>query len=480
MLPVVDPNRNNIRPARIHVDHVMAALLWAQLLMPRRDFDRFMQGIQAVAVAGTGYISYKILNSIASVVPDFYKYIALSEDGKLTKKQPENKEDADMILKSIQETANKRKAEETETPAKKPKSDFVTPDAVEAKAKNISPTDKSVSKSPSSAQVEVRTTLDGTLRAPPGSKSRRTDTLIMASNEQAAVTTTDPRLQSNEVTKISKFPYAFEGIPRQYTTVLPYTATLGTYNISTTNAVSYIRMESVYDIIKSDGNSYVANPTVTSDTVDTGTKEKPYWRDYWAQFWEYWTVVETRWRIRAWDNTPENNKGCVMYIGYTGLQKVPLAYQVGQTTTNLGEKDFDRFKGFKKYYIKPNPEPSTIQTSRVDIGTPTNAVYGNVNGSVGNKHHVLDTLVTVSDVYHKGDGTHEVSEDALVETWIKGDAVPKEQNNLTIILTRPKASGVGGSASITVEIDIEYVVQYKDLKAEYLFPLPNLSNFAQT
>lgn len=448
MLPILDPNRNNNRPARAHVNYVMAALLWAQMLMPRREFDRLIQAVQATAVTTGGYISYKILNSIANVLPGIYDYIQLAEQGKITKdtkSTPDTQEEADLIVKSAKDTAKNSEVTPTKdgSVSNKRSGDYITPDqpAKKLREAGISP--------------------DGRLIAPPGSTNIQRE-IAMADQEMGTGSTSndssDPRLQSNEVTKISRFPYAYEGIPKQYTTILPLRYKFPIADISSTNNIYYVRMESIYDCIKADTNSYAADPVVAADVADAGVKEIPYWRNYWSQFWEYWTVVETRYKIRAWCPQEENNKSGVMFVGYTGLQKVPLVNQLG-TPSRLTEMDYDRFKGFKKYYLTPCSE---IATS-------------------GTKQFQLANMVTINGIYHKGDGTHEVGEDELVQTWVKGDSVPKEQNNLTIILTAPYASGITPTTQIYVEIDIEYVVQYKDLKAIYQFPTPGaFTNFYQT
>lgn len=447
MLPILDPNRNNNRPARIPVNHVMAALLWAQMLMPRREFDRLMQAVQATAVTTGGYISYKVLNAISNVLPGIYDYIQMSQDGHLTKDGPDSQEEANMIVESVKNTAKDSEI----TPKKdasvsnKRSGDYISPDQPAKKFKQVS------------------ISPDGTLIAPPGSTSRRVISASMSNPEQmdtsGSSNSADPRLQSNEVTKISRFPYAYEGIPKQYTTILPLSYSFAAANVSSANTVYYIRMESIYDCIKTDNNTYSADPAVVADAADGGVKETPYWRDYWAKFWEYWTVVETRWKIRAWSPQENNNAGGVMFIGYTGIQKVPLQNQLTPTPGRLNERDYDRFKSFKKYYIKTKNE---------------------LVGGSGTQQYQLEHMVNVNGIYHKGDGVHEVGEDELVQTWIKGDNVPKEQNNLTIILTSPNASNIAGTNSIYVEIDIEYVVQFKDLKAIYQFPTPGaFAEFAQ-
>lgn len=336
--------------------------------------------------------------------------------------------------------------------SKKPRTTEVTPEKkAEVKEVQISP-DGTIVKKP-------------TLIAPPGTTAARRS-IIMSAPEQmdtggsggGDTKSGDPRLEMSQVTKISRFPYAYEGIPKQYTTIMPFRATLasnvGVMNAQdvVTNQSYYVRMESVYDIIKANGNTYSANPAVVADGQDSGDGaviQRPYWREYWMQFYEYWTVLETRVKLNCWITGTNGTRAAVMYWGYTGLQKVPLEY--GNPAVPLRERDYDRMKGFKKIFLRPNPDGS---------------------------RHQFENSKQISFVYHRGDGVHEVAEDELVQTWIKGDNVPKEQNNLTIILTSPQNTN-GLTTGINIEIEIEYVVQMKDLKAIYQFPTPALDKFSQ-
>jgi len=449
MLPVLDPNRNNIRPARVEYGHVMAALLWAQMLMPRRDFDRLMAGIQASAAATGGYITYKVINGISVYVPQILEYIQLSQEGKLTKKSPDSQEEADLIVKSIKDTANegsKRPRDTTDsTPvSKKQRSDHITPDAKQPTEVGISP--------------------QGNLIAPPGSTYRRSGNLrgtqlTMADVEMGSSSTTENK--QNEVTPVSKFDYAFEGIPRQYTTILPYEVHGLQTSLNITqgslNYMLFIRMNSIYDILKNP-TTWVSNPNPTASTTD-GIINKPYWREHWMQYYEYWTVLECRYKIKVWNTTKVGDRPMGCFWGYTGIQQPPLTISGGSAVSDvdLTYENFRRWKGFKNSLIHAAPSEPGAQT------IPLNA----------------DTYChTIKGVYHPGDGSHEVVEDELAQTWIRGDNVPKEENNLCIILTR--GPGIIGTTAMSfrVRIELEYVVQFKDQKEIWQFPRPTAtSNF---
>lgn len=281
----------------------------------------------------------------------------------------------------------------------------------------------------------------------PGSKPK---------SKMADVEMNGPDGQNNTVTPVSRFQNAFEGIPRQYTTILPYWSHVTSGSLSTTagsrNANVVLRMNSIYDVRKSDNiATFVPDPTVAAQVVDGGTKEKPMWRDYWGQFWEYWTVVECRWKISGHVTNDSNDHQLGIAYGYTGLQQPPY---VSSGSTDITYNEYQRWKGFKV------------------ISARSSVVSNQLNNLSG------DNCYVISGVYHPGDGVHEVAEDELVETWIKGDNVPKEANNLWVRFFYMPQSDVSTSLTFTYSIELEYVVQYKDQKAIWQFPHVGVTSVA--
>lgn len=287
----------------------------------------------------------------------------------------------------------------------------------------------------------------------------------------AAMSTGNPGVDGanqNKVTPVSAFDYAYEGVPRQYTTILPYWQQINNQNVAyAIGPIIYIRMNSIYDIIKTDGGfvnwATSADPNPVADTPDSaGTPilEAPYWRKWWAQFYEYWTVTECRWKLTFQQNAETNDRSLAVGYGYTGLQKIPHIDNTSGTPLGLTCQDYKRFKGFKWKYGR----------------TLTSRSGSEVNG-LAEREHKHDNLMSIQGVYHPGDGSHEVIEDELAQTWVRGDAVPKEQNLLAVILRQsplsPVQLDVTGAISVTIRIELEYVVQYKDIKAKWQFPVKN-------
>lgn len=257
-----------------------------------------------------------------------------------------------------------------------------------------------------------------------------------------------------QVTEVSSYSYAFEGVPSYYTTILPYESNITTTNLPTTqgtrNIMFQIRMNSIYDILRNN-SVWASNPAPVADTADASVNT-PYWRDHWDQYYEYWTVLECRYTIRVWNLTKVNDRPLGVFWGYTGIQQPPLTISGGQTGSDV-DLTYDTFRRWKKFKGK------LVQTQ----------------GATGERIYPLYTdqyACVIQGVYKPGDGTHQVVEDELSQTWIRGNDVPKEQNNLSVIITRGPT--VTGSTAMSYEarIELEYVVQYKDQKEIWQFPRP--------
>lgn len=289
-------------------------------------------------------------------------------------------------------------------------------------------------------------------------------------------------LNKEQITKISRYPYAYEGIPKQYTTILPYWKNNVSGQVSATagqrSTDLYIRMNSIYDIIKSDSVSFSADPTATADAADASVQEVPMWRNYWGQFWEYWTVLECRYKIdiQFTNNRADTQMGVIW--GYVGLQKPP---KVSSGTTDITWDEYRRWKGYKLGVVHSKRENNGFIVNSAATGSggggsgyPSNELVPTswtANYITGTNNFLGDERsLSITGVYHPGDGTHEVVEDALAERWIYGNNVPKEQNLLWIRTFYMPTSSTGTTLDYTYRIDLEYVVQYKDQKVIWQFP----------
>jgi len=246
---------------------------------------------------------------------------------------------------------------------------------------------------------------------------------------------------------------------------MPYynsgTITLASGATSTSVGALSFRLNSIYDS-KIETVSYAADPTPAAQAADA-TINTPKFRAYWMQFYRYWTVVKSRYRIRFWDESVLRDGEIEIYTYHHGQQNPPL---VEHTTNTRITRDYRK--------MHPNMHMSKIRT-RQDI----------VDAGTGYRSSVFANQQKIQGHYHPGSVKHEVAEDELVETWHRATEVPPLAENVTFILQRSQRA-TDQQYIIKFEIEFEYEVQLKDLAAQYEYfgatsAIPAIASFtAQT
>ena len=164
-------------------------------------------------------------------------------------------------------------------------------------------------------------------------------------------------LANNQVAKetpISNFPSLTYGLQNTHTTILPWVGWFGMVVPKPTSEATYvpvqlrIRMNSIWDMINT---SMATKPAAGSAFANTGlyevpigwngtyltsqifskqyagsTTEKPAWRDYWAEIYQYYTVLGCEWEVivqgaKKDDDTDNNDLLCaIQYDSYTDTE----------------------------------------------------------------------------------------------------------------------------------------------------------------
>ena len=164
--------------------------------------------------------------------------------------------------------------------------------------------------------------------------------------------------QSKE-TPISRYPTLTYGLQETHTTILPFTFWFSSACHTTgAPAVMKIRLNSIYDFIGSDvetlgiGDTPVtatnyarpiapdgkgANNTFPESINDGTAVETPYWRNYWAQLYEYYTVLGCEYKITT--GCVNTSSGFAAILGHTIDSWSDTATESGNITptTNLSE-----------------------------------------------------------------------------------------------------------------------------------------------
>ena len=164
--------------------------------------------------------------------------------------------------------------------------------------------------------------------------------------------------QSKE-TPISRYPTLTYGLQETHTTILPFTFWFSSAcHTAGAPAVMKIRLNSIYDFIGSEvetlgiGDTPVtatnyarpiapdgkgANNTFPESINDGTAVETPYWRNYWAQLYEYYTVLGCEYKITT--GCVNTSSGFAAILGHTIDSWSDTATESGNITptTNLSE-----------------------------------------------------------------------------------------------------------------------------------------------
>lgn len=299
--------------------------------------------------------------------------------------------------------------------------------------------------------------------------------------------------QVSKETPISFYPTLTYGLQETHTTILPWTGWFSIVrpdkvspiqvqlrpnriNDMFTNTVSSIKssgnfrpnLKGIYNvpfrghIEHEQGSVYPRSFGQTNDSNDTNyntTTERPQWRDYWAQLYDYYTVLSCEYTLTC--ENPESAQGsdlvCIVqedsYSDTTGSFG-----NVMPATASLAE--MLAFKGMKVHRIF--------------------AQDANRNGQ--------NNVTIIKGIIKPGSIRRNIRNDGDVQTWTKTDGTfPKLHEQVTFNFfqapTNPWKSGTpGNNASDPIvigdtlqgyancQLEVKYIVQFKDLKGPARYP----------
>jgi hypothetical protein len=280
-------------------------------------------------------------------------------------------------------------------------------------------------------------------------------------------------------TPVSQYPSLSYGLQETHTTILPWVGWCSlSLDSGNNNPVQMkLRMNAIWDMLdftilaapaagaayptggffnkkaNRDGKTVLVGTFPTEMTAGTTTTERPQWRDYWAQMYEYYTVL-----------------GCEYEIIHM-----------------LPGKDYDIL----------NATPATRQWSGDIIVAEQFDSYSDTAGSTGNvmpnttlnetmnfkniKWHKIgidDTsrgggTLIVSGRYTPGQIKRNISNDGDVKTWTKtstgATVLPTLKEFLTLNYWRHPLSP-GSYWNANIQIRLKYIVQFKDLVSIARYP----------
>lgn len=278
-------------------------------------------------------------------------------------------------------------------------------------------------------------------------------------------------------TPISPYPSLSYGLQETHTTILPWvgwmSVALPEWGVTVPTQLK-IRMNTPYDFINS---TLTASPAVNTapttnglyavplnqdgkrgnninisfpESISTGANaaERPAWRDYWAALYDYYTVLGCEYKITMYN--PSSAKGQGVIVGTTFDTYSDTATTTGNVMPPSYLSEVMAYKNMKWQILESNsPE------------------YENSYGSVTGR-------------YKPGQAKRNIVNDGDVKTWtLTGATQPNLKEDLVINFWRSPMSFYDGNGTtntmtnptcLNMQLEIKYIVQFKDLKQQARYP----------
>lgn len=282
-------------------------------------------------------------------------------------------------------------------------------------------------------------------------------------------------------TPISNYPTLNYGLQETHTTILPLRMYAGVKctNYQVGQRIE-LRMNAIYDCLKSTLAEITGTTAVTNTLADgvyadklsngallqvgTATKrvtfpnrhpagdyatERPQWRDYWAQLYEYYTVLGCKWKVTVANAATASYLDMDIAYEYDSYSNATGA--TGNVMPNAPYMEMVAFKGVKWARVSPaNSEPNNYVTVIEGHYKP-----GMIKRNIINDGDVK-TWTKISDQHPS------LTETLVMVFW------PSDLTNYNL---RPAGDNtITSNTGCNVRIELDYIVQFKDLKLQARYP----------
>lgn len=308
--------------------------------------------------------------------------------------------------------------------------------------------------------------------------------------------------QVSKETPISPYPSLNYGLQETHTTILPWTGWVTACLLDKETPLQLkVRMNSPYDMLDMaiiadpaagatyaskgfsqvlsgpDGKGSLGQITYPARFTASATEgtERPAWREYWAQLYQYYTVLATEWEFIIVNP-------CQPYDTQNVTGSLPILTSLSSVTD-------------------PTPDSSTLAYNDPAVKIPQRQIANAVAGiqydsysatatSTGNVmpltyyeevrnyknirwERIKDGNGTsiIKGTYRPGDIKRNIVNDGDVKTWSAVGASPTTLSEiLTLNLWQDPLNNTDQNVSVNMEVNIKYIVQFKDLKLQARYP----------
>lgn len=284
-----------------------------------------------------------------------------------------------------------------------------------------------------------------------------------------------PNGQSKE-TPVSIPPSITYGLQETHTTILPWNGWITAANLDYGLAVQLpIRMNGVTDMLpittltdpaagsafaakglyaakatNNGGRSFVPYPASFA-SASTDPTERPSWREYWFQIYEYYTVLKCHYEIIV------ENPVTLSNAPYNGILIGTQFDSYSDTASSVGN-------------VMP---PTTLVESMAFKGLRWEKVDS--QGSF-EQQRTDNNRTVITGTWMPGMTKRNIVNDGDVKTWTAtaGLVPPNLKELLTVNFWRHPFVNANSAASVltcaNIQINLKYVVQFKDLKLQARYP----------
>lgn len=249
-------------------------------------------------------------------------------------------------------------------------------------------------------------------------------------------------------TGVSPYPTIQSGYLDTITTKLRFHGNFDVVGVGLNSTIQnmQIRMTSIYDVIKSTINAAATSNSIRESSrepklLNATTIQQPTWRDEWADKYEYYSVIQCNWKLTVKQSDTGDD--------LLGMIATMYSTSVDPPVTSL--VSLENIKFWK----------------RVD-----NIVY------TGPQYDGEPNVQVITGTYWPGKHKREVRDDTEASVWTLCTANPTLEENLNIIFGRAALSS-NNDIAYYAYIELDYIVQFKDLKTSYQFPISTTSRFPQ-
>lgn len=272
--------------------------------------------------------------------------------------------------------------------------------------------------------------------------------------------------QVSKETPISQYPSLTYGLQETHTTILPWVGwcAVAMDKASAIPVKMSLRMNSIWDMFPNaitaspgDGDPFTTpgmygKPTEgagiaasnvrfpRSMAAGTNANERPQWRDYWVQLYEYYTVLGCEYELVI-ENPTELAGGSVLvaheFDSYSDVEGAS-----GNVMPVTSIEEIMNFKGIRYENVGDNS-------------------FNSGNGNVK----------IIKGTYKPGQIKRNIVNDGDVKTWTKtGSALPNMKEFLQVLFVKHPMAYANTGYAVNVQIKLKYIVQFKDLRKQARYP----------